>query len=148
MQDSNACISSCYWIQVFSFAMSLSEKSLCADKLGIDIYHIDMTMFCFPWYPRKGLIFVPRHPNIVVSVASHVSRQPRSTSRRRVPQRGGGIFGLPVIHGDDPILEHRASVYSLVHFTEPLIVGKALFPVISLPVCKGVSITTPAHELR
>lgn len=47
MQDSNACISSCYWIQVFSFAMSLSEN-LCADKLGIDIYHIDMNYILFP----------------------------------------------------------------------------------------------------
>ena len=124
----------------------------CADKLGIDIYHTHMTMFRFPWHPRKGLIFLPRHPNIVhmqsvVSVASHVSHQPRSTSRHRVPQRGGGIFGLPAIHGDDLIPEHRVVVHSRIHFT--LTVGKALM---SLPVCKGVSITTPAqgapHELQ
>jgi hypothetical protein len=49
-----------------------------------------------------------------------------------------GIFGLPVIHGDDPIPGHRVFVHSLIRFTEPLTVGKALFPVMSLPVCKGV----------
>jgi hypothetical protein len=92
------------------------RKSLYVGKLGIDIYHIDMTMFRFPWYPRKRTNLAPRHPNIVhmqgiVSVASHVWRQPRSTSRHRMPQRGGGIFGLPVIHGGDPIPVHRAAAH-------------------------------------
>jgi hypothetical protein len=73
------------------------RKSLCVDKLGIDIYHIDMTMFCFPWYPRKRTNFGSETSKCRTSarrcVASHVSRQPRSTSRHRVPQRGGGILG-------------------------------------------------------
>jgi hypothetical protein len=131
------------------------RKSLCVDKLGIDIYHIDMTMFCFPWYPQKRTNFSSETSKCRTSAMCPSPAMSHANQDLLVAigcLNVAGDFGLPAIHGDDPIPEHRASVHSLIHFTEPLIVGKALFPVMSLPVCKGVSITTPAqggpHELR
>ena len=58
------------------------RKSLCADKLGIDIYHIDMTMFCFPMVSSERANFCSETSKCRTYAGRCVRRQPCLTSTK------------------------------------------------------------------